>query len=167
MTNGITLGCHKIDGIATNGNMDESDSGDLTTETNGIASTSIEIKSDGWYKALNQDNFKKVKTRNSELDATAYCEMFTVSHQHWFASRTVSVGRYSSGNVINWNLFRGSSGGATVGITVIGFTNSLYTSSGGAYGKSYSYAACPIVTIPISQINMSSAYNSTTGWNLK
>jgi len=167
LTNGITPGCYKIDGIATNGNMDESASMDLTTETRGIASSSIEIKSNGWQNTLWKDNFKKVETRNSASDANAYCDMFAIS-KFWFASRTICVSRYSTGNIVNWNLFKGSGGNATgaSGITIYSIGNSLSTSSGGAFGGSYSYAACPIVNIPITQINMSSDYNATTGWNL-
>ncbi len=146
---------NKIDGVATNGTMNESEQHELTTEADFRANTSIDIQQTFWTRDRMDmiSNYKKVETRRNVNDSNIYYELFysQAPNAYWLSSRGVDCKNNTFGlrSIIE----------GQVSIAEI------YHSS--TPPKPVSQQMRPVVTIPSSAIDLSSNYNEIGMWELK
>lgn len=146
---------NKIDGVTTNGTMNESEQHELTTEADFRANTSIDIQQTFWTRDRMDmiSNYKKVETRRNVNDSNIYYELFysQAPNAYWLSSRGVDCKNNTFGlrSIIE----------GQVSIAEI------YHSS--TPPKPVSQQMRPVVTIPSSAIDLSSNYNEIGMWELK
>ena len=153
----------KIDGKLINGNEENSQQNELTTETVYTANESIEVQKTSWSgQTLREQNFKKVESRNSEVDSEIYGELLKTRKWYYIATRCESI--YDGFSYAAFSLYIKANSG--IG-TIFGASGqSLYYSDGTSYRTLDEYI-WPIVTIPAKLINLDEDYNTTSGWDIK
>jgi len=140
----------KIDGNKTTGTLGMSEQKALTEETSATANTSIEAQQTEWRIRTTANNF---------IDEIYYQLLINpasgnkTSYTNWLSSRMV----YASG-----------SDNAGFGLGSVKYDwvdhDRLYYSAG--YGSKLSEHIRPVVSIPLSEIDMSTDYETTGIWNL-
>lgn len=150
----------KIDGNASTGESGRSEQTLLTEITSGQASTSIEVQQTYWYRSNSdiKSNFKKANTRSEDttIVKSMYYELLcnNGTSNYWLASRYANT---SSSTLVDFGLqdiYEGAVQGSDMFIS-------------DASLDSYERYVRPVVSLPISSIDITKEYNESTGWSLK